>query len=107
MKTKLWMQIKLGMSQLFLVSSPIVAAMLGYTGWALAFTFGAMLWGAMWYNKHIAVEFFDVGEHVGKLLRGSKLIVIDNKGNKLENFVIIVIDADNETVVEDATLTFE
>ena len=58
-------------------------------------------------EKPLVFVFFDVGEHVGKLLRGSKLIVIDNKGNKLENFVIIVIDADNETVVEDATLTFE
>ena len=53
------------------VSTPLVAALMGLTGWTLLILFTLILWAAMWYNKHIAIEFYDVGEHAGKLTRAS------------------------------------
>ena len=106
-----WMQIKLLASQAILVLVPIFSLGMSATissTWLLYLTIVAAIYVAMKYNHSIAVEFFDVGEQLGLLTRGDKIVVLDGiTGEKIENPSIIIYDHDTDKLVDNAVLTFE
>jgi hypothetical protein len=104
------MEIKLVVSQFLIAISPIVAiAIVGTSSQLLLLGAVATLFlCASWYNKRIAIDFFNIGEQVGLLKQQERLVVLNPKtGKEIENVTILVYDHDSDKLIDQAIITFD